>query len=69
VGLIEIVVTVCAVTQPNMCEDKHLQFAAEVSLNQCVMGAQPYVAKWISEHPSWTLKKYRCEYPQSRDKA
>jgi hypothetical protein len=62
-NLIEIIVTVCAVSQPSHCEDKHLQFAAEISPQQCVMTAQPYIAKWIGEHPQWTPVRWRCEYP------
>jgi len=67
-NMIEIVLTVCAVSQPSMCEDKHLQFAAESSLRQCVMTAQPYIAQWIGAHPEWTAVRWRCEYPGKREK-
>lgn len=62
-GLIEIVVTVCAVANPANCEDRHLQFAWEGSLQQCVMTAQPYIAEWIGQHPAWTARKWICDYP------
>ena len=52
-GLIEIVMLVCAIAQPDRCEDKHLQFAWQGSLTQCVMAAPPYMAQWIAEHPKW----------------
>jgi len=55
-GFIEIVMLVCAIAQPDRCEDKHLQFAWQGSLRQCVMAAQPYMAQWIAEHPQWTIK-------------
>ena len=45
-GLIELILTVCAATQPNMCEDRHFQFAFNGSLQQCAAGAQPYIAQW-----------------------
>lgn len=61
--LIEIVVTVCALSQPNLCEDKHLQFAWSGSLTQCAIAAPPYIAKWIEEHPNWRAVRWRCEYP------
>jgi hypothetical protein len=48
-GFIEIVILVCAVTDPNQCEDKRLQFAWQGSLKQCVMAAQPYMAQWIGD--------------------
>jgi hypothetical protein len=50
-NLIELVVTVCAVGLPNQCKDQHLPFSADMSLNQCVMSAQPYIAQWINTHP------------------
>jgi len=51
---IDLVVTVCAVLSPTTCEETHLVFSSDVSLRQCVMAAQPYIAQWIGEHPKWT---------------
>ena len=68
-GFVEIVMFVCAVTNLNQCEDKHLQFAWQGSLKQCVMAAQPYMAQWIGEHPQWVIKNYHCEFPGKQDKA
>ena len=67
--LVEIIILVCAIAHPDHCEDKHLQFAWQGSLKQCVMAAQPYIARWIGEHPQWTVKKYHCEYPHPGDRA
>jgi hypothetical protein len=41
-GLIELIVTVCALSLPSQCEELHFSFSAGMSLNQCVMNAQPY---------------------------
>jgi hypothetical protein len=68
-GLIELIVTVCAVSQPSQCEDQHLQFASTVSPTQCVMTAPPYIAQWLSEHPNWVAVRWRCKYPNQRGKA
>jgi hypothetical protein len=65
---IEIILTVCAVSQPGQCEDKHLQFAAEASTQQCLMTAQPYIAQWIGEHPQWTPVRWRCEHSNARER-
>jgi len=64
--LIEIILTVCAVANPANCEEKHLQFAWDGSIQQCMMAAQPYIAQWIGEHPAWRTKKWTCGYPGSR---
>ena len=63
--MIEIIVTVCSLAQPVNGEDRHLQFAWEGSLARCMMAAQPYIAEWIGEHPTWTAVRWRCAYPMS----
>jgi hypothetical protein len=65
-GLIEIILTVCAIANPNNCEEKYLQFAWDGSITQCMMGAPPYIAQWIGQHPEWTATKWSCGYPDSR---
>lgn len=67
--LIAIVVTVCALAQPDQCEERRLEFNWNGSLKQCVMTAQPYIAQWIGEHPKWSIKSYRCEHPHMKEKA
>jgi hypothetical protein len=68
-GFIELVITVCAVTHPTLCEDRHLQYTSGQSLRQCAMGAPPYIAQWIGEHPKWTAVRWHCEYPGRKDAA
>ena len=67
--MIEVIVTVCALAQPTQCEDQHLQYAWQGSLRQCAMSAQPYLAQWINQHPKWTVVRWRCEVPHTREKA
>ena len=65
-GMIELILTVCALSQPNLCEDQHLQFQFNGSPNRCAMGAAPHIAKWAEEHPKWTVTRWHCEYPGKR---
>ena len=67
-GFVQIIVMVCQVAQLDLCEEQRLQFAWQSSLEQCVLSAQPYIAQWIVEHPKWTVKRYHCEYPDTRRK-
>ena len=50
-GMIELIMTVCALAQPSQCEEQHLQYNWQGSVRQCAMNAQPYLAQWINEHP------------------
>jgi hypothetical protein len=68
-NLVDLVVTVCAVLSPATCEEKHLVFSWNGSLQQCAMGAPPYIAQWVGEHPNWNAVKWRCEYPHTNDRA
>jgi hypothetical protein len=68
-NMIELIVTVCALAQPSQCEDQHLQYLVQGSLRQCAMSAQPYLARWINEHPKWTIVRWHCEVPHLREKA
>jgi hypothetical protein len=68
-GMIEVVMTVCALSQPSQCEEQHLQFAWQGSVAHCVMNAQPYLAQWINEHPKWSVARWHCEVPHPREKA
>lgn len=66
---IDLIITVCAVLSPATCEERHLMFSSNASLQQCVMAAQPYIAQWVGEHPKWNAVKWRCEYPHANDRA
>ena len=68
-NMIEVIMTVCALANPSQCEEQHLQYAGQGSLRQCTMSAQPYMAQWINEHPKWSIVRWRCDVPHSREKA
>jgi hypothetical protein len=68
-GMLEVIMTVCALSQPRQCEEQHLQFDGQGSLRQCAMDAQPYLAKWVNEHPKWGVVRWHCEVPHRRERA
>jgi len=59
--MIELVFAVCMIDQPGRCRTMTLNFEGEsVSAQQCVMNGQIALAKWVGEHPSWVIRKWRC---------
>jgi hypothetical protein len=68
-NMIEVIITVCALAQPGQCQEQHLQFAAQGSIRQCVMNAQPYLAQWVNEHPKWNIVRWHCETGHTRERA
>ncbi len=60
-AVIELFAAVCLIDNPTKCKDVSLIYAAEaLTPMQCLMQAQPEVAKWIGEHPGWRIKRYSC---------
>jgi hypothetical protein len=62
-GLVELILTVCTLTQPQSCEERHLSFVDEGSLMQCMTQAPPAIAAWAYSHPARKVVKWRCSYP------
>lgn len=57
--MLELAFVVCMAGNPQSCEDRSLLFA-DVSLMQCVLGAQTVLAPWSLEHPGWVIDSYSC---------
>jgi hypothetical protein len=62
-GFIELILTVCTLTEPASCEERHLSFVDEGSLTQCMAQALPAIAEWANSHPGRRVVKWRCSYP------
>jgi len=62
--MLVLIMTVCSLSAPDKCDEARLQFAADESLMQCMMQAQPYIAQWVGEHPDSQVKRWRCAYPE-----
>jgi hypothetical protein len=62
-GLVELILTVCTLTQPESCEERHLSFVDEGSLMRCMTQAPPAIAEWAYSHPRRKVVKWRCSYP------
>lgn len=60
--MIELLVSVCLIAEPEKCKDVSLVFDADsVTPMQCLMGAQPEIAKWVDLHPKWVAKRWTCQ--------
>jgi hypothetical protein len=65
VNLIELILTVCTLTQPVLCEEQRLSFVDLYSLAQCLRQAPPAIAEWGINHPGKRIAKWRCSYSES----
>lgn len=62
-GFIELILTVCTLTQPASCEERHLSLVDGGSIMQCMTQAPPVIAEWAGNHPGRQVVKWRCIYP------
>ncbi len=60
--MLELLVSVCLMDNPERCKDVSLAYAEEqLTPMQCMMGAQSEIAKWMEAHPNWQLKRWSCQ--------
>jgi hypothetical protein len=70
-GMTVLILSTCLLADPedptkgfntNTCKEVNLTYADEnLTPMQCAMRAQPEIAKWVSEHPNWAVKKWKCD--------
>ena len=59
--MLEILVSVCSIAEPQHCKDVHINLIADnVTTRQCLMLGQIEIAKWIDAHPNWQVKRWSC---------
>lgn len=58
--MIELLFVACLAGAPDDCEERSLLFT-DVSPMQCLMGAQPELAKWVETHPNQQIRSWRCQ--------
>ncbi len=57
--MIELLFIACLANDPTQCRERSLLFTG-VTPAQCLMGAQPELAKWVNTHPGDRIKSWRC---------
>ena len=59
--MIEVIVAVCLLGEPERCKDVHLTFAEpSVTPQQCMMHGQGAIADWLASNPGWAPKRWSC---------
>jgi len=67
-NVLEILMTVCALANSSVCEDRRIVLDSSMSAAQCVMAAPPVMAQWANENPTWTIMRWSCDYADHRKK-
>jgi hypothetical protein len=65
--MLVLIMTVCTMSAPDNCGEARMEFSADESLMQCMMGAPPYIAQWADQHPGRQVMRWRCAYPEHEE--
>jgi hypothetical protein len=65
-GYVEIILTVCMLSSPTVCEERRIPLDSDGSPAQCAR-AQPVIAAWIGNHPDWAVERWTCSDRRKRD--
>ncbi len=57
-----LVMTVCTLADPDICEEKRIRLDGELAVTRCMWVAQPIMAQWLGEHPQWRIVRWSCDY-------
>ena len=58
--MLAVIVSVCLISDPQVCKDEHIPLSVAMSPGSCMMSASPHLAQWSEEHPGWRIVKWRC---------
>lgn len=58
--MVQLVLVFCMLSAPNNCAE-HRPTMEGLSLAGCMMQGQHVAQAWLSEHPNWSLSRWRCE--------
>ncbi len=56
-----ILISVCMIAQPSLCHDDRIEMSFDNPNPMiCLRNSQSALARWQGEHPTWTIKTWRC---------
>lgn len=61
--MVDLVMLVCSLSDPETCREQHLYRESRGNLTQCMMRAPIEIAKWSAEHPAVRIARWKCVYP------
>ena len=61
--VVDLVLTICLISNPTNCREERLHFENRGSLNNCMFLAPTEIAKWSGEHPKLKVVRWKCDYP------
>jgi hypothetical protein len=67
-SLVELVVSICLVSDPQICRERHFCFAEDGLLAQRIVRAQLYPADWVSRNAQRSVVRWNRGYVDRRER-
>jgi hypothetical protein len=59
--MLALILSICLIENPGKCREERMQIMEQVATPfQCMMVAQPEIAKHMEMRPRWVVKKWTC---------
>jgi hypothetical protein len=66
--MITLILVVCLAATPDICREETPPIDPASSMS-CVVQGQLMASEWLSEHPKWLLKGWRCRMGRKEQRA
>lgn len=66
-SFVDLILLACTLALPSSCREYHVVFETAGSLQSCTMQAQPYLARWVGEHPAYRIVRWHCAWPDQEE--
>jgi hypothetical protein len=65
VNVVELILTVCLISNPSSCREERLRFENRSNLLNCMFLAPAEIAKWADQHPKLRVARWKCKFPSN----
>ena len=60
--MIELVFVACLLSPQEFCDERHVLHLPDIGIMDCMMTAQPQMAKWVEAHPNYKITSWKCRW-------
>ena len=57
--MVQLVLVFCLSASPSDCREERPMM--DLTMTGCMVQGQQIASGWLSEHPNWSLSRWRCE--------
>ena len=65
--MIELVLVFCMLNAPDRCMERREPLGQRAGAMECAMNAQAHAQQYVSSHPLYRLRGWRCEVDRPRE--